>query len=187
MLTILISVQVSPVYAQGLQTAPDITHIVSCTGVGGTGGGIECNWCRLVQMIGNIVQYSIYLAVMLSAIMFAYAGFLFLTNNGDRANVTKAWNIFRRAIFGTIAILAAWLIVHAIMTNLATDMGLDGGNWYSISGCDPASPQTKSTDIDFDNINNAVPIDNIPGDELEAAIQDGANSDISPESINVFQ
>ncbi len=135
---------VSIVSAQELQTKPNFdSGIVSCTGVSSADGGVPCNWCTFVQLIGNMVQYSIYLAVMLSALMFAYAGFLFLTNNGKEANITKAWSIFRRSLLGTVAILAAWLIVNAIMTKLATGLGL-GDNWNSISGCSEISTGTTT-------------------------------------------
>ena len=123
------------VYAQEFQTNPGLEKgIVSCSGAMGQDGLPPCNWCTFVQLIGNMVQYSIYLAVMLSALMFAYAGFLFLTNNGNETNITRAWNIFRRSLLGTVAILAAWLIVNAIMTKLAVGLGL-GENWNSITGC----------------------------------------------------
>ncbi len=186
MLPMLVLVQIGVAEAQQLQTTPDTGYIVSCTGVGNEDGGIECDWCRFVQMIGNLVQYSIYLAVMLSAIMFAYAGFLFLTNNGNKSNITKAWNIFRRAILGTVAILAAWLIVHAIMTKLATGLGMEGGDWYSISGCESARSQSDNN-IDWetrDVIRAVVPLGDIPSDDLRKLNNNNTNSGSG--SINVF-
>jgi hypothetical protein len=132
---VLILVPAGLVDAQ-LQTAPtDSGHIVSCTGVTNGDGGVSCDWCEFVKLIGNMVQYSIYLAVILSSLMFAYAGFLFLTNNGNPANITKARSIFVRALLGTIAILAAWLIVNAIMTKLATNLDIPNGNWNDLTGC----------------------------------------------------
>ncbi len=109
----------STVSAQGLETGKDIpASIVTCSGIG-EDGAITCNWCSFVQLIGNLIKYAIFLAVTVSSLMFAYAGFLFLTNNGNPQNVTAAWEIFRRTIYGIIGILAAWLIVNAIMTRVA--------------------------------------------------------------------
>lgn len=78
--------------------------------------------------------------------MFAYAGFLFLTNNGNPQKVTAAWAIFRRTIYGIIAILAAWLIVNAIMTKVAGD-GI-GEDWSKLTDCrDVEDPVRTSSDI----------------------------------------
>jgi len=133
--------------AQELQTNPGLdTGLVACSGAVGQKNGLpSCNWCTFVQTIGNVVQYSIYLAVILSALVFTYAGFLFLTNNGNPENITKAWSIFRRALLGTIAILAAWLIVNAIMTKLATGLGL-GEEWNSLKGCANVTLDTNPYD-----------------------------------------
>ncbi|GEM_PF-439076 len=143
----IIGIPEGTVTAQTLETAPNIPSIVSCSGVISSGTLPACNWCTFVQMIGNIIQYSIYLAVILSSLMFAYAGFLFMTNNGKAANITKAWEIFRRTIYGIIAILAAWLIINAIMTKIAgPDIGAD---WNKITDCQDFQADPNKTNPEY--------------------------------------
>lgn len=170
-----------------LETKPDATFLVSCSGVTGAGGGGNdlpaCNWCTFVQLIGNMVQYSIYLAVMLSALMFAYAGFLFLTNNGKEANITKAWSIFRRSLLGTVAILAAWLIIHAIMTKLAVGLGL-GDNWNSITGCHELTTRSISSPVSVPDSTTTVYTTSVYDDALHPYNTEQVNIDAG--NTNVF-
>jgi hypothetical protein len=160
---------VPDVSAQTLETARDIpTSIVSCSGVEGADGLPPCNWCSFVQLIGNLIKYAIFLAVTLSSLMFAYAGFLFLTNNGNPTKVIAAWEIFRRTIYGIIGILAAWLIVNAIMTKIA-------GNeeWMSLECADVSIESSYNGDID-----------NVPGpyDGYNAGYGEGG--DVTSEDYN---
>lgn len=84
---------------EALQTTPDKGFIVSCAGPNAeTVGGKElpaCSWCTLVQMISNMVQYAIYFAVIVSSLVFAYAGALLLINNGNAAQVKRARSAMR--------------------------------------------------------------------------------------------
>ena len=185
--------------AQELETKPGVGFLVSCSGVTGASVGGEplpsCSWCSFVQLIGNMIQYSIYLAVILSALMFAYAGFLFLTNNGKEANITKAWSIFRRALLGTVAILAAWLIVNAIMTKLAVGLGL-GANWNEITDCPEVTFSSLSNNPGGRLGGTVDPVPYYPGDEFinfqgGDFRYDDINSVVSPSpsddgQVNVF-
>jgi len=164
--------------AAEFETKPDAKFLVSCSGVVGQNGLPACNWCSFVQLIGNMIQYSIYLAVMLSALMFAYAGFLFLTNNGKEANITKAWSIFRRSLLGTVAILAAWLIVNAIMTKLATGLNLEG-NWNSITGCDEVTFASSSNNPGG-RLGGSGSLPYYPGDDFGSQANEYGYSDIDP-------
>ncbi len=169
-------------YAQ-LQTAPSNAHIVSCTGIGNENGGIPCNWCTFVQMIGNIVQYFIYLAVLLTAIMFSYSGFLFLTNNGNNNKVKSALNVFRRTMFGIIGVLAAWLIVNAIMTNVANGLGYEG-DWNKIVGCEQADTQVGG---EIPGLNSGSPNNfDVPTDELSNVpdVQNADSGDTNNSAVN---
>ncbi len=142
-------VGVEQVQAQttSLKTGEGISSsIVSCAGAVPQDGLPACGWCSFVQLIGNLIQYSIFLAVTLSSLMFAYAGFLFLTNNGNPQQVTQAWSIFRRVIYGIVGILAAWLIVNAIMTKIA---GND--NWMNLECKESTSDIAPTGGADFES------------------------------------
>ena len=93
------------VFAAGIPT------IVTC---GGTGQA-ACTVCDLAQLAQNILNAGIYLAVILSAVLFAWAGFLYLTNVGNSGGVSKAKEVFGNVAIGLVIILASWLVVDIVM------------------------------------------------------------------------
>ena len=96
--------------------------IVPCTGT-------DCNFCSLIQLADNIIDFAVGLLAALSAIMFAYAGFLMVTASGNEGKITQAKEIFRNVVIGIIITLAAWLIVDTIMKLLLKE---EFGPWNEI-------------------------------------------------------
>ena len=85
-----------------------------------------CNFSALITMINNIINYLIMIALPLSAISFAYAGFLYLFSGGDTRKVSKAKTIFADVGIGLILVLSAWLVFKLIETTF-----LNTGNGYA--------------------------------------------------------
>jgi len=100
--------------------------IVPCDGVGAN----PCNICHLGTLAQNILTVGIYVAVFLSAILFAYAGFLYLTNEALNKQ-QQAKDIFKNVVLGLIVVLSAWLIVDTTMRVL-TGSGASIGAWNQI-------------------------------------------------------
>jgi hypothetical protein len=76
----------------------------------------ECGFDDLIVLAQNIINYLIfYIAAPIAALMFAYAGFLMLTNNGNESKVTQAKHIFGYVFAGLVVALAAWLLVNFIL------------------------------------------------------------------------
>jgi len=80
-----------------------------------------CNFNSLVQLVSNIIDFIIYISVSASAVMFAYAGFLYLSSQGDTGKVKTAHNIFKNVGWGLVFVLGAWLIVKAILKGLGAE------------------------------------------------------------------
>lgn len=79
----------------------------------------DCNFSHIMQLINNIVDFILFkMALPISAIMFAYAGFLLLFSGGEQAKRTKAKEIFVNVALGLAFALAAWLIVNTILSIL---------------------------------------------------------------------
>lgn len=75
-----------------------------------------CTWEKLVQLAQNVINFLIFkLAAPLAAIMFIYAGFLYVTNGGDESKVKRAHEIFWAVFIGLVIALAAWLVVKFIL------------------------------------------------------------------------
>jgi hypothetical protein len=78
--------------------------------------GQECTFEDLIVLAQNVIDFLIfYIAAPLATLMFAYAGFLMFTNNGNEAQVTKAKGIFWSVLWGLIIALAAWLMISFIL------------------------------------------------------------------------
>ena len=78
-----------------------------------------CGFNHIFDLINNVVDFLLFtLALPLAAIMFAYAGFLFMFSGIQPEQRTKAKKIFGNVAFGFILAVAAWVIVHTILTIL---------------------------------------------------------------------
>jgi len=81
--------------------------------------GADCNFCDLTTLVQNIINTSIFLAVLLAAGLFAWAGYLYLSNTvGDTGKVQKAHSMFQNVFIGLVIVLAAWLVVDTLMKTL---------------------------------------------------------------------
>lgn len=85
--------------------------------------GVNCSVCDLVQLAQNLLNSAIFLAVFLSALLFAYAGWLYLTNEALHAQ-NEARGLFKDVVIGLIIILGSWMVVDTVMKTLA------GGQYF---------------------------------------------------------
>ena len=96
----------------------------SCNGPGGCQ-----SICDIAQIAQNVLNDAIYIAVFLSAVLFAWAGLKYLTNVANPGEVTRAKEIFFNVAVGLVIILAGWLVVDTLMKTL---MGGGFGPWNKI-------------------------------------------------------
>ncbi len=101
--------------------------LVPCGGVISATGKQEpaCTYKDFVILINNVIDFLIKdIALPISALLFAWAGFLYLTAAGDEGQVKKAHGVFQNVFFGLILALAGWLIINLIV-NVLTGKGLN--------------------------------------------------------------
>ena len=77
--------------------------------------GTDCTVCSIATLAQNVLNMGIYLAVFLAAVLFAWAGVIFLTNRGNPGEITRAKGIFFNVMVGLVGVLAAWLLIDTIM------------------------------------------------------------------------
>ena len=77
--------------------------------------GIDCKVCDIASLAQNVLNMGIFLAVFLAAVLFAWAGIKFLTNQTNPGGLGAARQMFFNALLGLVLILAAWLLVDTIM------------------------------------------------------------------------
>ncbi len=78
----------------------------------------ECNVCDLQRLGMNILGFLIGLGMVIAALLFCYAGWLYVTAGPKPGNVSKAHNIFLDTLMGLIILLAAYLLVDVVMKSL---------------------------------------------------------------------
>lgn len=100
----------------------------------------------LIHLINHIIEYAVYLTIFVATIMFAYAGFLYVTAAARTENHQKARSVFSSVLIGFVIVISAWLIVDIILT-VFTDK--DFGFWVDIDCGDFAEavvpPQAPGT------------------------------------------
>ena len=80
-----------------------------------------CTFDHFVQLGQNLINFLIVLSIPLTAIAFAWAGFLMVTSAGSEEKIKQGKAIFGKVLVGFIFILGAWLIVYTITTALLND------------------------------------------------------------------
>ena len=82
-------------------------------------GADDCNFDAFILLFSNVINFLLFdVAIPLSALVFAYAGWLYLSSGLKPDQRTKAKGIFGKVLLGIVIALAAWLIVKAIMVGL---------------------------------------------------------------------
>ena len=79
--------------------------------------GADCNFNHFILLINNVLSFLVVLAIVFSVIAFSYAGFLYVTSQGDQSKIKKAHGIFTKVIIGIITALLAYTLV-TLLTSL---------------------------------------------------------------------
>jgi hypothetical protein len=81
-----------------------------------------CGFDELLQLVENVMHFLLFDMVLpISAILFAYVGFLFLTSGSNPGNRDKAKKILWKLVAGLVISLSAWLIIRTILVTLGYD------------------------------------------------------------------
>lgn len=76
----------------------------------------ECYFDDVIVLAQNVINFLIFnIAAPLGAVMFAYAGYLYVTNAGNEGQVKQAHDIFLNVFWGLIIALGAWVTVNFVL------------------------------------------------------------------------
>ena len=120
-----IAPSIAPSIALAANPLPGQIVPVSCNEVGGCQ-----SVCDLATVAQNVLNTGIYVAVFLSAVLFAWAGWLYLTSVAG-GEISRAKEIFVNVAVGLVIILAGWLVVDTLMRTLVGNGG-SFGPWNKI-------------------------------------------------------
>jgi hypothetical protein len=95
--------------------------------------GINCTCADLTTVAQNIINLSIFVAIFLSAILFAWAGWKMISGRsmGSHGAIDEGKEVLWNVVIGLVIIIAAWLIVDTIVKTI-TASGTVKGVWNSI-------------------------------------------------------
>ncbi len=86
-------------------------------------GGRMCGLGDFIELIQRIIEYIFVLILPIAAIVFAYAGYLFMTSGGDPNKRNAAKNAMTKLVLGIVVIMMAWLMVKTILVSLGVSAG----------------------------------------------------------------
>ncbi len=72
----------------------------------------------LPLVVGNLINVLLSVLGIIFVVLVVYAGFLYLTAQGDEKKVTKAKDILARAVIGLVIIIAAYSISNFVIGQL---------------------------------------------------------------------
>lgn len=97
-----------------------VSGLIPCGNVVANGMVVEserCTFDDLIVLAQIVINFLIFrIAAPIAAVMFAYAGFLWLTNAGNESKITQAREVFWMVFWGLVIALAAWLTINMIVT-----------------------------------------------------------------------
>jgi len=110
------AISVSPVLAQtGLDDA--LTNLGDLQGTSGLPTG------NLYETIGGIINILLGLIGLILVVLIVYAGFLWMTAQGDSKKVDTAKTIITNAVIGILITLLAYGIAQFVLTALTSSLG----------------------------------------------------------------
>jgi len=83
----------------------------------------ECGYQDFLNIINKVMTWLIVIAGPISAIVFAYAGWLLMTSGDNPSNRSKAKGIFWKVLAGYAIMLIAWLVVRQVLVSLGIKEG----------------------------------------------------------------
>lgn len=95
-----------------------------------------CGACELVELAHNIINFFIYLAIVIATLLFMWAGILYVTSGPNPDNIKKAHKIFFNVLIGLVIVLASWLIVDTLIRVIVKDVPRDSIAPWAAVLCD---------------------------------------------------
>lgn len=90
----------------------------------GLGGSLASTDPRV--LIGRIIQIALSFLGAVAIVIVMYAGFLWMSSNGDEEKISQAQKILKNAVIGLVIVLASWGITTFILSRLAAALNGNG-------------------------------------------------------------
>lgn len=80
-----------------------------------------CDLEHLVIVVNKIFEWLFIFTTSIATIMFAFAGFLYVTAQGDTNQISRATGIFKNVLIGFVIIILSFLLVKELLVRLGLD------------------------------------------------------------------
>lgn len=103
---------------------PVVGGLIPCEGVYLDANGVyqrDCDFGDFMTLVQNLINFLVVVSIPIVVVLFAYAGFLYLTAAGNQSQISKGKSMMAAAAIGFIIVLSAWLIVKLIVGALLND------------------------------------------------------------------
>lgn len=117
------------------QLNPGNTGLSAAAAGSGLSGGCSSAGC-IADVVGRIINVVLGFLGIVLLVLFLYAGFLWMTAQGEEKQVTKAKQILLQAVVGYFIIGTAYALTTFVLTNLAAVTSTESA---------PAAPTTPTT------------------------------------------
>ncbi len=99
-------------FAQLSQAQTDLADV-------GDGIGADAD-TELPELVGNLIAVLLSVLGIIFVVLVVYAGFLYLTSQGEADKVKKAKALLTQAVIGLVIIIAAYAIADFVIDSLVT-------------------------------------------------------------------
>jgi len=89
----------------------------------GTAAGIQTTSGGLTDIIGKLINIFLGFLGVIFLVLMLYAGFLWMTAQGEEAKVKKAKDMITQAVIGLIIVVAAFAISNFVLASLLNATG----------------------------------------------------------------
>lgn len=86
-----------------------------------TCNGPNCDLCALFSTANNVIRYLVVLGLVFIAVVIAYAGFMYMTANGDTGKISQAHKMFGKSVAGIVIVLCAYVLIQVLFDILGVD------------------------------------------------------------------
>jgi len=84
---------------------------------------VPCDFNGAMMQVQHLINIAIVVGVVVAILLFSYAGFLYVTAQGNTTKISTAHGIFIKVLGGFIIMLSAWFIVYQILDWLTGKTG----------------------------------------------------------------
>ena len=120
------------VFVPALTHADNFPAAIVPSECGGKDAATACTVCSLTKLARNLLNFAIFLAIVMSAVLFSWAGIRYMTAQGDIGVSKAAKQTLLNVFFGLLLILSAWLIINTLMSLMVNQSFSGALPWTSL-------------------------------------------------------